>query len=205
MKKNILSLIILSVLFVSVSCKKEVKSEDKKAPENSYTLDSKSAKIGWTAYKTTDKLAVKGEFTDLNLKIGKSTSNPIELINSTEFNIPVSSIFTNNDDRDSKLKQFFFGAMKNTTALTGKLHINEDKTGTLTVTMNGISNEVPITYTLENNEFILTGTMDLNNWDGQEAIASINKACFDLHKGADGVSKTWDDVQIDASINLIKK
>ncbi|MDT0552423.1 YceI family protein [Urechidicola vernalis] len=205
MKKNILSLTILFVLLISVSCKKEVKSENNKTSEFSYTLDSKSAKIGWTAYKTTEKLAVKGEFKDLNLKIGKDASNAAELINSTEFNIPVSSIFTNNDDRDSKLKQFFFGAMKNTTALTGKLNINEDKTGTLTVTMNGVSNEVPITYTLENNVFILTGTMDLNNWDGQEAIASINKACFDLHKGADGVSKTWNDVQIDASINLVKK
>ncbi|MFT4683638.1 MAG: hypothetical protein ACI863_000230, partial [Flavobacteriales bacterium] len=28
---------------------------------------------------------------------------------------------------------------------------------------------------------------------------SLNKICFDLHKGQDGISKTWNEVNIDVS------
>lgn len=206
MKKSILYLVLSTLLIFSTSCKKDVKKNDEKSTTetSALTLDFSSAKIGWTAYKTTDKIPVKGEFKDLNLKNDKNSNDPITLINSTEFSIPISSIFSNNDDRDSKLKQFFFGVMKNTTTLTGKLNIKNNGTGILTVSMNSVSNTVPFTYTLENNTFSLSGTMDLSKWDGQKAIASINKACLDLHKAADGVSKTWNDVQIDASINLVQ-
>lgn len=204
MKNQLLSLTFLTILFVTISCKKEVKKEvEKSSSKVSYTLDSESAIIGWTAYKTTDKIAVKGEFKTLNLKIGKKSDDAVSVINSTEFNIPISSIFSNNEDRDSKLKQFFFGVMKNTTVLSGKIQLKDDTSGTLTVSMNGVTNSFPITYSIKNEVFTLSGTMNLQEWKGQAAIESLNKVCFDLHKAADGVSKTWDDVQIDASIKLI--
>ena len=41
--------------------------------------------------------------------------------------------------------------------------------------------------------------------NGHSAIVSLNKACNELHTGDDGISKTWNDVQIDASISIIKK
>lgn len=205
MKKTIL-LLTLSLFTVFTACKKEPKKGDAKSTEQVavYTLDAASAKIGWTAYKTTDKIAVKGEFKELNLKVGKNSSEPIALLNSTKFSIPISSLFSNNEDRDSKLKQFFFGVMKNTNLLTGKINLEKDGNGTLTILMNGVENSLPITYTLENQQFSFSGTMNLDEWNGNEAILSINKACLDLHKAADGISKTWNDVQIDAMINLVK-
>ena len=38
-----------------------------------------------------------------------------------------------------------------------------------------------------------------------DALASLNKACYDLHTGSDGVSKTWEDVAIKASVQLEQK
>jgi hypothetical protein len=46
--------------------------------------------------------------------------------------------------------------------------------------------------------------MDLKNWNALEALASLNKACEALHTGPDGVSKTWEDVAINASVFLSK-
>ena len=46
--------------------------------------------------------------------------------------------------------------------------------------------------------------MQLKDWNALGALESLNKVCFDLHKGADGVSKTWEDVAIEVSTFLRK-
>ena len=33
-----------------------------------------------------------------------------------------------------------------------------------------------------------------------EMLSSLNKACYELPKGADGISKTWEEVDVEASI-----
>lgn len=39
-------------------------------------------------------------------------------------------------------------------------------------------------------------------WNALEALAALNKVCFELHKGPDGVSKTWEEVAIEVSTYL---
>ncbi len=112
------------------------------------------------------------------------------------FQFPVSSIFTNNPDRDGKLKKFFFGVMDNTSLLSGKLILTDDTNGIASITMNGITSDLPFTYTIEGKEFKLNATMNLDNWNAQNAVSSLNVACKDLHKAADGISKTWSEVTI---------
>jgi len=58
-------------------------------------------------------------------------------------------------------------------------------------------NDEKLKYDVKNDQdFSATGTIDLMDFDGKEALSSLNKKCFDLHKGADGVSKTWSEVAI---------
>lgn len=204
MKKNILISCIALLTICMVSCKKNAKKEVKEIATNTYSLDQSSSKVNWTAYKTTDKVPVKGEFKQINITNATSSEDASQLLNGVEFSIPVSSIFSNNEDRDTKLKQFFFGVMDQTELLSGKITTSNSSTGSLTVKMNGLTKSLPITYTFKDNQFSFSGVMNLDEWGGQAAIASINKACKDLHKGADGVSKTWNDVQIDASIAVKK-
>ena len=42
----------------------------------------------------------------------------------------------------------------------------------------------------------MKATMDITKWNAVEALNSLNIACKDLHKGADGVSKTWSEVAL---------
>lgn len=205
--KNTLGIIFLLIFSIAiVSCKKDAKKPSEKIEVSTdYSLDLNSAKIEWTAYKTTDKIAVKGEFKKVEFTNSKTATKAIDAINGTAFSIPVSSIFSNNEDRDSKLQKFFFGVMDNTTLLTGKIAISNENSGELTISMNAMTQNLPFSYTLIDNTFALKGTMDLEQWNGGKAISSINEACLDKHKAADGISKTWNDVQIDASISIIKK
>lgn len=207
MKKLTRISLVLIVCLSIISCKKEQKKVVEQSEETviDYTLNINTAKISWTAYKTTDKIAVKGEFTKIDISNNSKTSKTIsEVINETEFSIPVSSVFSNNEVRDNKLKQFFFGVMDATELLTGKVNIDDNENGTLTVTMNSITNTVPFTYTITDKEFSLVGIMNLNDWNGQQAVDSLNKACLNLHKAADSISKTWNEVKINASISFNK-
>ncbi|CAM1364296.1 conserved exported hypothetical protein [Tenacibaculum litopenaei] len=202
MKKLRYSLVLCLALISMTACKKEVKKETttpteevkKQAP---FSLQNAKNEIKWVAYKTTDKVPVKGQFKKVNITAGGEGNTAKEAINNAAFAIPVSSIFTADSGRDFKIKKFFFGVMDNTNLLSGKLVIETDSTGYSDITMNGVTKKLPFTYTLNDKNFQLKGTMKLAAWKAESALDSLNKVCHDLHKGADGVSKTWDEVAIE--------
>lgn len=199
-KKHIfLSFILLFSLMIS-SCKTDAKKASAKK-EHAYVIEPLTTKVGWTAYKTTDKVAVKGEFTKVDVKI-HSAPTVKEALNNTEFSIPVSSIFSKNEARDNKLKQFFFGVMDATELLSGTIHLTSENKGTVELKMNGISKSFPIDYIISGQMVTMSGTLNLDDWNAQSAVESLNKVCAELHKGADGVSKTWSEVKIDVATYL---
>ena len=196
------ALIAFAISIFAVSCKKEEKVEtpaEETVVETGLKIISDSTKVNWTAYKTTDKVAVGGSFTEIELKDTKQGETPQQVLEGARFSIPVSSLFTNNPERDAKLKEFFFMIMKDPDFLAGEIHSKEGNT-TLLLTLNGITKEVAVETSFENNKFTVTGTLNLEDFGAQDALASINKACFDLHKGPDGVSKTWSEVGISGSV-----
>jgi len=199
-KNILLSLVLLFSLMIS-SCKTDTNKSSKSNKEHSYTIEPLTTKVSWTAYKTTDKVAVKGEFTKINAT-SKSASTVKEALNNTEFSIPVSSIFSKNEARDSKLKQFFFGVMNNTELLSGTIHLTSENKGNVELKMNGVTKSFPVDYIISGQMATMSGTINLEDWNAQSAIESLNKACFDLHKGADGVSKTWNEVKIEVATYL---
>lgn len=198
MKKLIIITLFLGLATYFTSCKTEEKKQTKQKVEKTYpfSLEKATNTIGWIAYKTTGKIPVKGTFKKIDITKNGYGNSAKEAINNTEFSIPVSSIFTSDVSRDFKLKKFFFGVMDNTKLLSGKLQIQTDSTGTAAITMNNVTANLPFSYSINGKEFKLSATMVLDNWKAQNAIDSLNIACKDLHKAADGVSKTWDDVAI---------
>ncbi len=202
--KKIILLLITFTLMMTTSCKKEktvVVPEVKTSNAKTFSVIGETSLVKWTAFKTTDKVAVKGKFNTINVTNSKKATSVEEALNGILFSIPVSSIFSNETTRDSKLKQFFFGAMKNTEFISGTFDIN-DKGSFANITMNGISKTIPLKFEIDGQTATFNKTLNLSDWDLGNAVASLNKACFDLHKGADGVSKTWDEVEIEGIIYL---
>ncbi len=199
MKKVLIVAFIIGISFQLTSCKTEKKKEvEAKKEVKAYPYSLKTAKnsIDWIAYKTTDKLPVKGKFKKVTITKNGEGNTAKEAINNTEFSIPVSSLFTADASRDFKLKKYFFGIMDNTKLVSGTLNLSDDTTGIASITMNGITADLAFTYTIEGKEFKLTSTMHLDNWNAQKAIDSLNIACKELHKATDGISKTWSEVAI---------
>ena len=168
-------------------------------------VDSKNSTVQWTAFKTTDKVPVKGIFKEIKINKSNEASSPSAALEGLQFEIPVSSIFSKDSIRDAKLNKFFFAVLENSLHLKGSFKIEDNKNGKLSLTMNGLTKDLPFDYEMSQDTIILNATMDLNNWQAQAALESLNEACFELHKGADGISKTWDEVLINAKIITVKK
>lgn len=198
------SLCICFLAFAMHSCKSDAKKEKQKETTPTtvkktaaFSLQNAQNSIVWFAYKTTDKIAVKGEFKKVNITSGGEGNTAKEAINNAHFSIPVSSIFTKDTSRDFKIRKFFFGVMDKTELLSGKLVLESDTNGYATITMNNTSKNLPFTYTLEGKVFKLKATMKISDWKAEKALEALNLACKDLHTGDDGVSKTWDEVALE--------
>lgn len=211
--KKIRFLTLGMLLILSFGCKQTKKENtrqqqvSKELIEDSFSLIKDSTKVSFTAYKTTAKVPVGGQFKTIGISNTKTGGTPLEALAGTEFSIPVSSLFTNDvtGTRDPKLLKFFFGAMKDTELISGVFKTTLDDKCSIDVTMNGETANIPLEYTMDTETNItFNGTLNLEDWNALDAVVSINKACKELHTGTDGVSKTWSDVEVQALVQLKK-
>ena len=207
MKLTKIGILLLSITLFS--CGEEAPKTDNASSKTMYQIDSESVTLKWTAYKSTDKIGVGGEFGKINVKDVSLSDSPEGVIDAVSFSVPVSSLFTGNTDRDWKLVNLFFGVMDQTEFIKGTFHALEGDAssgkGVMDLVMNGKTADLPYGYTIERDSMFISAKMNVLEWNGQEAMDSLNLACYDLHKGADGVSKTWSEVDIKASVAIVKK
>ena len=164
-------------------------------------VQSNDMNVTWKAYKTLAKLGVAGEFTSVEYKANKKEGkNFEELLVGSTVSIDLSKIDTKNEGRDKTLVESFFGKLNGKT-IEGKIvgikakkrEKGEPYTGSLDVniSMNEKTLLIPMSYHYEKENFKAIGTIDIFDFQAQSALSSINKSCYDLHKG-----KTWNDVTI---------
>jgi polyisoprenoid-binding protein YceI len=163
--------------------------------------------VNFEAYKTPDKIGVKGVFESVDFKPAKLSGDELEdIFVGSSVLIDTKSVNSNNEKRDAKLMKFFFGNLKSeyikgkiTKMQHDKALNGKSKSGVfiVNITMNGVSKDVPMKYTYANDVVTAIGTMDILDFNGNKALSSINEACYDLHKG-----KTWSDVTIGFSTKV---
>ncbi len=165
--------------------------------------------VSWRAFKTFSKIGVGGAFTDIkytpNKKQGKNFQ---ELFVGSKVEIAPLKVDTKNPQRDKTLLDSFFNKLKG-----GKIEgvirsIKRDK-GTkdrkikhsgvvvVEISMNENNLTVPMKYRYKDGVFKAKGVIDLFDFNGTNALNSINRSCYDLHKG-----KTWNDVEIEFSTTI---
>ncbi|MFD0964956.1 YceI family protein [Pseudofulvibacter geojedonensis] len=204
--KRVIFLAICLATFIS--CKKENKQQEENKTETvakatTYQVDPSVTTVEWTAYKTTAKTPVKGKFLNLNIDSPIQAEAKQNAFEGLTFNIPVSSFFSNNEERDTKIKTVFWAVMKETSLVSGNFSDvkgnEESGTMNLNLKMNGETIAIPMQYSIVENKVLLNGTINnLLDWKMEEAFNSLHKACETLHTGEDGVSKTWQEVAINA-------
>ena len=160
--------------------------------------DKKGTKIGFGGFKTTDKVEVKGYFKKFTVDSTTVADTPEEIFANSTISIPTDYLETNDIGRNRRLREEYFGKMVSTQNITGKIvSFNKDSSQVkIELTINAVSNEVDFDYAVVEDTLSINGTIDVLDFDASAALKAINKACEVLHKGADGVSKTWSEANI---------
>lgn len=186
----------------------EAVTEEAKTEVCQYSVDAANIKFTWTAFKTTAKVAVKGTFDKISIINDLSVSEIPALVLNTKFEIALGSINSGNPERDAKLVDKFFGKLANKETFTGVVQEcngdNKEGKAIVLLNINNLDHAVVMNYTVVEDSLELAGTLDLLDWKATDALTSLNQACLDLHKGEDGVSKTWSDMEIKVLVPLKK-
>lgn len=187
---------------------KSEQSEEKESDDKvcHFTFDENATTVKWTAFKFTNKTGVGGEFKSITVTDVNEGNSPHDVLQNASFSIPISSIDTKNPDRDKKIKEHFFNTMTETEQLKGQIKSWEEgsEKATLTLKMNGVEKDVDVNIAVEGEKVTLTATVDVNNFNGQASIKKLNEVCKDLHKGPEGESKLWSEVDIVVETTLEK-
>lgn len=171
--------------------------------ETKYAIDTSRVIIVWTAYKFTNKVGVSGSFKNYTLQ-GNNKSGSVEtILNNLKLSILTESVDSKNTVRDFKLHTYFFNVF-NTPTIIGTIINAKENQGFMKLDMNQNNLWVPYTYSIKNDTIELFTNLNLNNWNGEKALNALNKECYDLHTGEDGISKLWPDVDISIKLPLKK-
>ncbi len=119
------------------------------------------------------------------------------------------SVDSGNPVRDENVKKAFFALFEEKAAIKGKItRVEGDATRgrfDLEIRMNRQSNAVPMTYQVSDKAIEAIGKFDFLTFKGSKALDSIHQLCLELHKGADGVSKTWSEMGIKLTAPIERK
>lgn len=219
MKTIKISFIALATLFIASCGSNETPTDDTEpssAPVEksttkvcTYSYDASTTKLTWTAFKTSAKVAVGGTFNTYSVDNTVASKSESAVFENATFTIETASVNSGNESRDPKLVEFFFNKMVESATIEGGIEkISEAADGKgaaiINITMNGVTHQENATYTLEGTVLTLSATLDLTKWEANDAVASLNEACEELHKGDDGVSQLWGEVDIEITTTLAK-
>ncbi len=220
------SLVALSLATTILSCKNQ-NSETRSTPQATqaaatphttapesksctYSLDPQEVKVQWTAYKFSEKAAVKGGFNKTTLSAPHSASSLKSLAEGMQMEIDGNSFESGDPGRNATVRQFFFEKLNPPFKMQGTLTDlqGNDQQGqfNLNITLNGNTQKIPFTYqSTPEGLFTAQGKIDLMQFGAQSAFDSLHKACEVQHTGKDGISKTWTEVDLQMTTQMKKQ
>ena len=206
MKRNLIIGIALSTLMLSCTTETETNEVEEQVDEIqicNFTYQPETTVINWTAFKTTAKKGVSGKFDEFEVLVPNDGNEfMIQSLNSATITIPVSSVNSDNPERDKKIDSLFFGAMNQTEIISVLVKSITEESAIVEITMNGKSVDYEGEIIVENETVKFNATINLDDFEAQPAVESLNTACKDLHTGDDGVSKLWSEVDIAVETTL---
>lgn len=168
-----------------------------------YSIDTTGISILWTAYKFSNKTGVSGTFSNYTFENKKAIGTVENILNKSKLSIFTSTVNSGNPIRDFKLDTYFFKAFSPSEIKGTITEVKKDE-GIINLKMNHTSKKIPFTYSIKKDTIRLFTNLNLNYWKAEEALKTLNKECYELHKGTNGISKLWPDVDVVIKIPMHK-
>ncbi|MGB1103905.1 MAG: YceI family protein [Crocinitomicaceae bacterium] len=212
MKKSMALVVLSGFLFAACgggeeeTNNEEVTGGEEAVVEESctYAYDPEETVLTWTAFKLTERVGVSGTFDEINVVSNDGAEDMYAVLTGATFDIPVSSLNSNDEVRDPKIKNSFFGVMDSTDRITGSVNSLSETAGEVSITMNGMTKSYSGDVTVEGEEITFSTTLNMLDFNGQESIDSLGVVCEAKHTGPDGVNKLWEDVELVIRTTLVK-
>ena len=179
-------------------------------PSQTCTYQVKSAKPEWTAYKFTDKVPVGGTFNTYTLSETQSAGSLSDAFKGIAITIDASSVESNNPARNTTITEQYFAKFAPQHNLKANVvsSSGDNTKGTMSINleMNGVAKSLSFNYTYEAAKGLLeaTSVMDMMDFNLQTPFNSIHEACKTLHTGPDGVAKTWTEVALKVTAEVVE-
>jgi hypothetical protein len=197
-------LIVCSLLSCGQDKQKENQMNSDDGKGCFYSYNHSSSVLEWTAFKFTEKTGVKGTFNEIIVETPQGSDEPVSVLQGLKFKIPTSTVETQNEERNGKISGIFFKTFLTDTIRGSIKKIDLTKgTAAIVIEMNGKSKDVTGQCSLVKGQFSFTSSIDVNDWNGSEAIKALNTACKDLHTGADGKSVLWSTIDLSFKTELM--
>ncbi len=210
MKKfNIGLLLVIAIIFSSCAKKNAEKKNDDKANTEikktaSYSFSKEGTTVKWVSYKTSEKIAVGGEFKAFTVEGNKEAEKMEDVLMGANFALNINDVASGDESRDKKIKETFFGTMKETAQITGSLKSMNEGKAVISIKMNEMEKDVEFSYKADGDRMDFKAKIDVANWDATGAIDALNKVCELRHKAEDGKSILWSEVDLDLSVAFTK-
>ena len=164
---------------------------------------SGNPQLKFTGYKFSEpeKVGVSGTFKKITWNIPQSGTSIQEIIRKSSAEIDTYSIDAGNAARNSNITRGLFktwGAQN----VSGVFKDVTGKSATLHLTVGEKTVKIPMTLTKKDKEIKLVGVMDLLKLGFGDAFKSLSDVCGPNHKGKDGVTKTWSEVDLEITAAL---
>ena len=207
---NNIKLLILLFAIAFFSCNnnntKEAKQENIITEEDSYQFGIENTKVIWNGYKTNDKIKVVGYFNEFSCDRENQEFSSIEdLVNGLQFSIKSSSSVSGDVVRDQNLKDHFFKYLTEDFVINGTLGSPINDSIDVTFNVFGQTKQIRFGFLYNiipgcpyfDHIVEIKGSINLESqFDALKAYNAISNKCYDLHKGADGIPKTWKQVDV---------
>ncbi len=181
------------------------KTRESKKETCMYGFNEAETKVSWSAYKTTDKVKVTGYFKTLSTdRTGILYTSIMEFVDGINFSINSSSSISGDVIRDASVKDYFFKFFTENFQINGNLEVVSQKKVIAHLDMFGVDTPIALSFSIAEDMLNLRGRISLNEIGAVQAFNSIHDKCVDLHRGPDGISKTWDQVDISIDIPIVK-
>ncbi len=170
-----------------------------------YSYKPDSLKIEWTAYKFIEKKGVTASFPVFIVNAPASAPTVKDLFLQTSIEIDPQGLESGDPGRNSNLKTAFFKKMIGS-KIKGTIVAFDPAISKIKIEMNGQNKVVPFRMKIDGAKYLAETDIDVLDFKMKKPLESLNKVCYDLHKGPDGKSKskTWTQVSLAISNEVIE-
>ncbi|MCB1172607.1 MAG: YceI family protein [Leptospiraceae bacterium] len=200
LKTIYLSLLLLPGLAIVTN-----QCQNKNQPDCTYAYNPRFTEIQWTAFKFISRAGVNGSFQEKTASATESAPTAGDVFRNMSFTVNTDSVFTNNPNRDQKIKTAFFGTLANGALISGHVKsIDSANQGKAQIELKLNEQTHLVDFAFESSpegQFKATGSINVGDWQALPAIAALNKVCEEAHT-QDGVSKLWPDVNLQITTKL---